>query len=205
MKPPLKPFTVEVKRSRSGSSVTRSVGSEPPVFIDAKPAPTSPSPSQARQLAEQMFGSLNTGSSVAPDTRMTAESVFRAIAPHPEPVEGLITEPVPFDPPPQDPAVAEIAPVEPRKAHEEKIPPSAVPAKRPVKLKAPVAAKVVKRNVTARLHQEPRTKPREMSSSPVKIDEGAHIPPVPDIEPKERDNWGWGPGERWKKRLRHLR
>jgi hypothetical protein len=205
MKPPLKPFTVEVKRSRSGSSVTRSVGSEPPVFIDAKPIPASPSPSQARQLAEQMFGTLTAGSSVAPETRMTAESVFRAVAPNAEPEEELITEPVPFDPPPQDPAVAEVAPAEPRKAHEEKIPPSAVPAKRPVKPKPPLIAKVVKRNVPAPLHQEPRAKPLEVPSPVAKIDEGAHIRPIPAIERKERDNWGWGPGERWKKRLRHLR
>ena len=205
MKPPLKPFTVEVKRSRSSPSVAKPISSEPPVLLQTMPAPAPVAPSQARKLAEQLFTSLTVDPDVKPEIKVTAKSVFRAVAPRAATVEALATEQAPIGPAAQAPSDAEIAPAEPRKARGREGRTSALPANRIVQPKAPAIAKVAKPSAPARHEQDPRTKPVGMSSPPMKIDEVARPPSAPEAERQVRQNWGWGPGERWKKRLRHLR
>ncbi|GLS21693.1 hypothetical protein GCM10007874_47100 [Labrys miyagiensis] len=205
MKPPLKPFTVEVKRSRSTTSFTKPISSAPPAFLETMPAPAPVAPSQARQLAEQLFTSLSVNSSAAPETKVTAESVFRTVAPRAATVEEPTAETTAKAPTTQVPTVEVTVPAKPREPRAGKMRTSLAPANKAMKPNKPNPVKAAALSAPARVQQDPRTKPAEMASPPVKIDEGAGLPSAPGAERQGRQTWGWGPGERWMKRLRYLR
>jgi hypothetical protein len=205
MKPPLKPFTVEVKRSRSSPSVAKPISSEPPVFIEARPASAPVAPSQARQLAEQLFTSLTASSSAAPETRVTAERVFRAAAPRAIMVEEPTTQTTTNDPAAAASSAEETVPAKPRKPRVGKVRTSLAPTNKVVKPKMPDAVKAAALSVPAHPRQNLRSIIPEASSPALKIDQAGHVSPAPEAVSQERRNGGWGPGERWKRRLRHLR
>lgn len=212
MKTPLKPFTVEVKRSRSNSSTAKPDVSEPPVFVGAKPEPAPASPSHARQLAEQMFRSLTASSGNVLDTKMSAESVFQArpkTVVVPEIAQPEIAQPDLA----ADPSQAQIVPVEeivppkPREPRARKMRVEAAPAKKARKPKAPDAVAV---EALAMISSSQR-----QQDLPVRVPETPSPAPIAQVTPqllagepehqRTRQNKEWGPGERWKKRLRHLR
>jgi hypothetical protein len=74
MKGRLKPFTVEAKGSRFGSSIAKLVVRELMVLVEARPEPAPVSPSHARQMAKQMFRSLTVSLRDEPETKVSAES-----------------------------------------------------------------------------------------------------------------------------------
>jgi hypothetical protein len=207
MKTPLKPFTVEVKRSRSSSSTAKPDVSEPPVFVGAKPEPAPASPSHARQLAEQMFRSLTVSSSNGLDTKMSAESVFQ-----PRPKSVAVPEIVKSDLA-ADHLQAQVVPAheteppKPREPRARKMRVATAPAKKARKPKAPDAVAVEPLAIIASSQRQ--------QDLPVGIPETPAPAPVAQVTPqslagepehqRSRQNKEWGPGERWKKRLRHLR
>ena len=208
MKLPLKPFTVEVKRSRSSSSIAKPVVSEPPAFIEASVPPAPLSVSQARQLAEQMFSSLTVGSSVELKTKVTAQSVFRAVAPQAVAVEEPAAAPTMHDLTPPTPPIKEIVQAKLRKPRASTSPRAATPADKLAKpklrdLSAAEAAAII--HLTGK-HQNPRARVADASSPPVSVDPAAlNLSAAEAGQQTTRQNWGWHPGQRWKKRLRHLR
>lgn len=205
MKPPLKPFTVEVKRSRSTTSVAKPISSEPPAFLETMPAPAPVAPSPARRLAEQLFTSLTVDPSVKPEIKVTAESVFRAVAPRAATVEEPAAEPTAKAPATQVPPVEEADAARLGKPRAGKVRTSLAPANKIAKPKTPDTVKVAVLSVPVHHQQNPRNRVPEASSPAERIDQAGHLPPAPHSEFQERQNWGWGPGERWKRRLRHLR
>ncbi|GLS21511.1 hypothetical protein GCM10007874_45280 [Labrys miyagiensis] len=279
MKPPFKPFTVEVKRSRSTTSVAKPISSEPPVLIEAQPASAPVPPSQARQLAEQMFATLTTSSSAAPETKVTAQSVFRTVPspvvpvakPDVEPVaEGVFRAsappPAPVHAPDPNPSATKllslkgVVPAKLREPHGEKVPTSrvaesvfrtaappavtmeasdaepapnpsptqlpsveeAVPAKPPnprtrkvrtepalvnevVKSNVPTAGKLAAPSAPARPQRNPLLQVPEVKFAGVKLTQAGPASPAAEAQLQGRQNWGWSPGERWKRRLRYLR
>jgi hypothetical protein len=204
MKPPLKPFTVEVKRSRSSSAFAKPVVSTPPVLTEASAAPAPLSLSQARQAAEQMFGSLTAGSSLDPETRMTAESVFkegaRRVLVAEKPAAGAAAHELAV----LAPTAKDVAQVKPRTPHAGEVRTAPARVNKAVKTKAPDMVQAATRRAPPSLHQDVRTDVSEVSLGPVELEQRGHLLAAEDGR-EERENWGWGPGERWKRRLRHLR
>jgi hypothetical protein len=207
MKTPLKPFTVEVKRSRSSSSTSKPDVSEPPVFVGAKPEPAPVSPSHARQLAEQMFRSLTVSSSNGPDTKVSAESVFQT-RPKSVAVPEIAQPDLAADhSQAQIVPAQETVPLKPREPRARKMPVATAPAKKARKPKAPDAVTVEPLAMIASSQGQ--------QDLPVRIPETPPPAPVDQATPQSlaaepeyqraRQNKEWGPGERWKKRLRHLR
>ena len=207
MKTPLKPFTVEVKRSRSNSSTAKPDVSEPPVFVGAKPEPAPASPSHARQLAEQMFRSLTASSSNGLDTKMSAESVFQ---PRPK---SIVVPQIAQPDLAADNSQAQIVPAQeavPPKLREpraRKMRVETAPAKKARKPKAPDAVAVEALAMIASSQRQQDLPPRvPQTPPPAPV---AQVPPQSLAgEPEQqrtRQIKEWGPGERWKKRLRHLR
>ena len=207
MKTPLKPFTVEVKRSRSSSSTAKPDVSEPPLFVGAKPEPAPASPSHARQLAEQMFRSLTVGSSNGLDTKMSAESVFQ---PRPKSVVApQIAQPdlAADNSQAQIVPAQEAVPPKPREPRARKMRVATAPAKKTRKPKATDAVAVEPLVMIASSQRQ--------QDLPVGILETPPPAPIAQVTPqslagepehqRSRQNKEWGPGERWKKRLRHLR
>jgi hypothetical protein len=80
-----------------------------------------------------------------------------------------------------------------------------VPANKVVKPKKPVIKKAVPLSAPARPQQDRHTIIPEASSPAIKIDQAGPALSAAEAESQERQNWWWGPGERWKRRLRHLR
>ena len=81
MKTPIKPFLVEVKRSRLTSSPKDAVRIERPVVVEASAPAATTSQSDTRQLAERAFKALAAGSRHEREKIATAQSVF---APRPK-------------------------------------------------------------------------------------------------------------------------
>jgi hypothetical protein len=197
MKPPLKAFTVEVKRSRSHTPPAKSVVNAPPVFIEARPAPVSVS--QARQVAEKMFTSLTISLDVEPRARMSAESVFRQVAPP----AAAAAEPNVLAA--QASSVNETVLAKPRKPRAAKTPATSAPASKVVKPVAAYSAKAPAPDALRDPQRDRHGKPPELSSSSEKVDRSFPLSSATEATQWDRQNWGWRPGERWKKRLRHLR
>jgi hypothetical protein len=208
MKPPPKPFTVEVKRSRSSLSIAKPVVSEPPAFIEASVAPAPLSLSQARQLAEKMFTSLTVGSSVELETKVTAQSVFRAQTPQAVTAEEPAAEPTTHGLVPPPPPIKEIIQAKPRNPRASTSPRAAKPTDKVAKPKSRdlSAVEAAATPHLARKHQDPDARAADASSPPVSIDPAALNFSAAEVgQQATRQNWGWQPGQRWKKRLRHLR
>jgi hypothetical protein len=205
MKPPRKSFTVEVKRSRSTPFVAKPISSEPPLFLETMPAPAPVAPSQARQLAEQLFTSLTVSSSAVPETKVTVESALRVVAPRAATVEEPTAETTAKAPATEVPSAEETVAAKPRKPRSGKVRTSLAPANKVVKPKKPDTVKAAALSVPGYRPQNLHSIIPEASSPAAKIDQAGHISPAPEAESQERQNRGWGPGERWKRRLRHLR
>jgi hypothetical protein len=208
MKPPPKPFTVEVKRSRSSLSIAKPIVSEPPAFIEASVAPAPLSLSQARQLAEKMFTSLTVGSSIEPGPKVTAESVFRAPTPQAVTVEEPAAQPTTHGLVPPTPPIKELVRAKLRKPRASTSPRAAKPTDKIAKPKSRDLSAVEAAAITdlARKHQDPRARAADASSPPASIDPAALNLSAAEVgQQATRQNWGWQPGQRWKKRLRHLR
>jgi hypothetical protein len=207
MKTPPKPFTVEVKHSRSSSSTAQPVRLQPPLLIEASVAAAPASPSQARQRAEQAFKALAAGSSDKREKIATAESVFRATTGRVLTITSSGEELAADGPQAQTSPAKEMVPPKPRKPRASKKRVATAPAKKGRNLKAPdaVAVEALAMIASAQRQQDP----------PVRVPETLPLVPVAQVAPQSlaaepehqntRQNWGWGPGERWKKRLRHLR
>jgi hypothetical protein len=156
MKTPIKPFLVEVKRSRSISSPKDAVRLERPVVVEASAPAATTTHSQTRQLAERAFKALAAGSGDERGHIATAQSVFA--------------------PRPKSDAVPQIAQTDLLTAGRQEPP--------------PLVETVHVQGVEA---SEPGTE------APLKADMGQ------SDQRRFGHNPVWGPGERWKRRLRHLR
>jgi hypothetical protein len=206
MKTPIKPFLVEVKRSRSSMSAAKPVGVEPPVFVEARSAPAQVSLSRARQLAEQMFMSLTVGSNVGPEAKVTAGSVFRPSAQQEEfiqvPDQGAAANQQALASPTKETDRAK-----PRKPRTAKVRTATEPVNKVVKQKAPrgLAKRAVASNAVAPAHQDPRIDVTKTPPPLAQLDQVAPLSLAAEAELEKWQSWGWGPGERWKRRLRHLR
>jgi hypothetical protein len=97
MKTPNKPFTVEVRRSRSNTLVSKPLGSEPAIFIEGNPEAAALSVSEALQLAERTFPTLTVSASVEREARVSAQSVFGPLAPNAATVEQAASEAPPSE------------------------------------------------------------------------------------------------------------
>jgi hypothetical protein len=206
MKTPPKPFIVEVKRSRSSSSVVQPSAVQPPVVVQAAMAAAPASPSGARQQAERMFMALTTGSSAGPEASLTVASVFGARAKPGVTAERSQEVPA-MDSVGAASSAGKTVPPKPGRARAPKTTSSKASAevpRTPVLPNAPaleataVAAKAVRR------HKRPKVAKALPPAAPA-----VQLPVEPRTAEPEQSNsgkgWGWGPGERWKKRLRHLR
>lgn len=208
MKSPSKSFTVEVRRSRASSPVARPNESKAPLFIEPKPALSQVSPSQARQLAERMFTSLTARSGAEPETKLTAESVFGAGTPRAAMEERPVTAMVAM---PAAPPLSSVEDVEdmvqakPRRPRVGKVRPSIVPSTKVVKSKASAAITTTLHIAPTHPESKPRNKVSKASMAPVKFDQVNAASPVAEAKLRGRQNSEWAPGERWKRRLRHLR
>lgn len=209
MKVPLKPFTVEVKRSRSNSSAPKPAANEPPVLIEAKPAPVQISVSQARQLAEQIFASLTSPPSAERAILETAENLFRV----PEPVE-VVAEVLDRGPRvtnQQVPVARETRVVKPRKPRASKVPTLPAAPEKPPKARTSAKAAIRppasdKSMVRPRILDRPVVPLKVEPLRPQPASHSLELPlPKHSVPSLASQDQGWGPGERWKRRLRYLR
>lgn len=82
---------------------------------------------------------------------------------------------------------------------------SRAPAKKMAKSKPPAVVKVAAISAPAHPQNNPPVKISETKSSEVKLAQAGSASPAAEAQLQGRQNWGWSPGERWKRRLRHLR
>jgi hypothetical protein len=205
MKRPPKPFTAEVKRSRFSTPVAKPISGEPPFFIEVEPAPAPAVPSQARRLAEQLFTSRTASKSAEPETMLTAERLFRAVAPRAATVEEQAVETRAKVPVIQVPSAEETLPAEPRKPRAGKVRTSLAAAHGVAKPKKPETVKAAALCIPAHPGQNLHIVIPEASSPAVRIDQAGLPSSAVQSKSQEPQNWGWGLGERWKRRLRQLR
>ena len=203
MKPPLKPFTVEVKRSRSHTLPAKPVVNEPSVFIEAGPARASVS--QARQMAEKMFTSLTISSDVEPKARVSAESVFRPVGALAAPVERLAEELLPGHTGSRAPTVEETIPAKPRRQRAVETRTASAPVGTGMKPNVAIGGTVPMPVAPKRPQSGLGSKLAKASSPSEKIDQAVRPSAAAEATRQDRQNWEWARGERWKKRLRHLR
>jgi hypothetical protein len=210
MKTPIKPFLVEVKRSRSISSPKDAVRLERPVVFEAS-APAATTHSQTRQLAERAFKALAAGSSDERGHIATAQSVF-APRPKSDAVPQIAqTDLLPPDPIEQTVITKEVVSAKPRKPRPPK---ASLKAAAGVGSEASVPASVSEgaaSNIAPSAgRQELPPLVETVHGQGVEASEpGSQAPPKADIGQSDQRRFGhnpvWGPGERWKRRLRHLR
>jgi hypothetical protein len=212
MKTPIKPFLVEVKRSRSISSPKDAVRLERPVVVEASAPAATTTHSQTRQLAERAFKALAVGSGDEREKIATAQSVF---APRPK-LDALPqiarTELVTADPIEQTMITKEVVASKPRKPRPPKAAVKAAAgafgfqANGPVSVPAGAASNIA----PSAGHQEPPPLVGTVHGQGVEASEPRTQAPLKaDIGQSDQRRFGhnpvWGPGERWKRRLRHLR
>ena len=212
MKTPIKPFLVEVKRSRLTSSPKDAVRVERPVVLEASAPAATTFHSDTRQLAERAFKALAAGSRNEREKIATAQSVF-APRPKSDAVPQIAqTDLVTPDPIEQTLIAKEAVSSKPRKPR---------PGK--VSLKAAAGAFEFKANVQGNVPQgaASNTDPSAGRQDPPPPVAREHVQGVEASEPEieaplkadilqsDQRRFGhspvWGPGERWKRRLRHLR
>jgi hypothetical protein len=157
-------------------------------------------------LAEQMFRSLTASSSNGLDTKMSAESVFQ---PRPKSAVPQIAQPdlAADNSQAQIVPAQEAVPPKPREPRARKMRVETAPAKKARKPKAPDAVAVEALAMIASSQRQQDLPPRvPQTPPPAPV---AQVPPQSLAgEPEQqrtRQIKEWGPGERWKKRLRHLR
>lgn len=207
MKTPPKPFIVEVKRSRSSSSAAQPTAVQAPVAVQAVVAAVPASPSGARQQAERMFMALTAGSNVEPEASLTVANVFGAKAKPGVTAERSQEAPAVDSVGPASSAEKTVLP-EPGRARAPKTTSSKVLAdvpRAPVPPDAPVLEATALVTLAVRRRQKrpavAKALPPAAPAVPLPVEPRA-------VEPDQSNggkSWGWGPGERWKKRLRHLR
>lgn len=212
MKTPIKPFLVEVKRSRLTSSPKDAVRIERPVVVEASAPAATTFHSDTRQLAERAFKALAAGSINEREKIATAQSVF---APRPklDAVPQIAqTDLVSPDPLEQTVIPKEVVSSKPRKSR---------PGK--VSLKAAAGALGFKANISDQVPEgaasniDPsagrQDRPPPLATKHVQGVEASEpgdeaLPKANSLQSDQRrfdHNPVWGPGERWKRRLRHLR
>ncbi|WP_413992028.1 hypothetical protein ACMDCR_08060 [Labrys okinawensis] len=151
-------------------------------------------------MAEQAFKSLTTASPDRREEVFRAETVFRAPA---QAVTAEISdaEVLTADPQVQPAPAQEPAPSKLPKPRAKKMQVAPAPAKkgRP--------SKVLAATTTTRTQQDaPAPVPKVLPPSTSAVQGASGTLPVGEEERQNtRQSWGWAPGERWKKRLRHLR
>lgn len=212
MKPPIKPFLVEVKRSRSSSSTAEAVRVQRPLVVEAsEPAPAAPY-SEARKLAERAFKAFATAPVDEHKDVLTAESVFL-----PNKMPGaapriLQTEPTPLVADDEHAKASVAVPPKPRK-----------PRARRVSVQGAAVALGFEADVsdTSTADVAPVTGPsgahgeQQLPVAAERVQNAAVHEPVVEGRAKkdplqsdprsEAGHSTWSPGERWKRRLRHLR
>ncbi|GLS17075.1 hypothetical protein GCM10007874_00900 [Labrys miyagiensis] len=205
MKTPIKPFVVEVKRSRSGISAREPVQIRQPILAETIAPPVPASHTEARQLAEQAFRSLTTASTNQREEVFSAENVFRAPA-RPVTTETSGVAVVADEPPVQMAPAQETAPSKLPEPRAKKVRVATAPAKKGRPPKAASAAKAPAGITATRTQQDPPAPvPKAFPPSAPAVQVVPETQPAGEEHPNTRQSWGWGPGERWKKRLRHLR
>jgi hypothetical protein len=211
MKTPPKPFIVEVKRSRARSSPADPPRPERPLVVEVR-APAALAPhSEARQSAERAFKALAAGLIDDPAEIMTAASVFRPpMLPGPVATKTQ-TEPAVPDTKDQGSVATVSAPTKPRKPRARKAPVEdatlafAFEANASHEVTATPASNDDRSGgseghfllVGADLHGADMDKPADEAS----IEKTT----LQTDQRRVNDRSAWGPGERWKRRLRHLR
>jgi len=212
MKTPPKPFIVEVKRSRAHSSPADPARLERPLVVEMRAPTTALTPhSEARQSAERAFKALAVGLIDDPAEIMAAESVFRpTMLPRPAATETQ-TEPAIPDAKDQGSVAADIAPAKPRKPRARKAP-----------VEEAALAFAFEANASNKVTAPPESNDDRSGGSEARAllagagwqgadmnepADGAWIEKTtPQTDPRRvNDRSAWGPGERWKRRLRHLR
>jgi hypothetical protein len=212
MKTPIKPFLVEVKRSRSISSPKDAVRLERPVVVEASAPAASTTHSQTRQLAERAFKALAAGSSDERGHIATAQSVF-APRPKSDAVPQIAqTDLVTPDPMEQTVITKEVVSSKPRKPRPPKASVKAAAGAFGFEANVPgsVPAGAASNIAPSAGRQEPPPLVETVHVQGVEASEpGTEAPLKADIGQSDQRRFGhnplWGPGERWKRRLRHLR
>ena len=212
MKTPIKPFLVEVKRSRSISSPKDAVRIERPVVLEASAPAATTFHSDTRQLAERAFKALAAGSRNEREKIATAQSVFAPRAKSDAVPQIAQTDLVTPDPIEQSAVTKEVVSSKPRK-----------PRARKASVKAAAGAFGFQANVPDSLPAGAayNIDPSAGREEPFSVVATVHVHSVEESEPgveaqlkadtlqcdqrSFRKNPFWGPGERWKRRLRHLR
>ena len=212
MKTPPKPFIVEVKRSRSISSLKDAVRIERPIVVEASAPVVTTTHSQTRQLAERAFKTLAAGSNDEREKIATADSTFQ-----PRPKSDTVpqiaqTDLVTPDPIEQSAVTREVVCSKPRK-----------PRPRKASVKAAAGALGLEANIPDRSAAGAASNidPSAGREDQLSVVATVHVHSVEESEPgveaqletdslqsdqrSFRKNPFWGPGERWKRRLRHLR
>jgi len=202
MKTPIKSFVVEVKRSRLNIPVPSTARSEPFLPIEAAASSPAEQVSAARQQAEQLFKVL-----------LSAPTPSERAAPTPENMFGRMSKT-------QDRQAPALPPVaEPVQTTETAVDAGRVEAKAPARpvrkrassktLEVATGRTVVGRSAAKAVPvlAPPKRAAEASPALPDRVDvERAMTFPSGAVEAiASSPRRGWKPGERWKRRLRHLR